>query len=206
MKKIVVLNSGGFDSIVLVHHLNYTQSDSDIHSLHFSYGELNHTQQIKCVSKVCEKFGLHNVILNLPKFEWTNSKFYEEDYSYETQYLEYRNLIFLSYAASYAESIGAEEIYLATCKGAYNDVNDDFFNGLNEALKSSGISIIRPFCEVEYKDDLIPLALEYGVTNDDYFSCDVPKDGKPCGKCDDCMAISCIAPVLEANTPDKDVE
>ena len=50
MRKVVVLNSGGFDSIVLLYHLVKTKCDGlledeeiEFHSLHFTYFEKNFT-------------------------------------------------------------------------------------------------------------------------------------------------------------------
>ena len=41
MEKIVVLNSGGFDSTVLLVDTVTKNPDCEIHSLYFSYGQLN---------------------------------------------------------------------------------------------------------------------------------------------------------------------
>ena len=35
MSKIVVLNSGGFDSVVLMEYLHFIQEENEIYSLHF---------------------------------------------------------------------------------------------------------------------------------------------------------------------------
>ena len=105
MSKIVVLNSGGFDSIVLVNYVCNIFPYSEVHSLHFNYGENNLEQQNRCVDKVCDKLGIVNKKIELPKFDWTTSEFYENgEYHYDKQYLEYRNLIFLSYAISYMKN------------------------------------------------------------------------------------------------------
>ena len=117
MRKIVVLNSGGFDSIVLLHEVCDSYKNATIHSLHFNYGEINSEEQDKCVDNVCKKLGVEDVRIQIPKLSWTKNKFYDNDkLEYESQYLEYRNLIFLSYAVSYAQSIGADKIYLAILK------------------------------------------------------------------------------------------
>ena len=132
VEKIVVLNSGGFDSIVLMNCIYKTQPDAEIHSIHFHYGARNEKQQQACVDKVCEKCSAKNVVINLPKFDWTSSDFYGDSYDYKSQYLEYRNLVFLSYAISYAESIGAKKIYLAILKdGNYSDTNPAFIKAVN---------------------------------------------------------------------------
>lgn len=206
MSKIVVLNSGGFDSVVLMNYLHFFKGEEDIHSLHFLYGARNEKQQLECVNKVCEKCGAVNKIIQLPVIDWTTGEFFKEgEFNIDSQYLEYRNLIFLSYALSYAEAIGADKIYLATLKGAgYTDTSEIFFQGLNSfSVPLSGISIERPFSEFEDKSEELQYAIVTGVKPEDYFSCDKPVDGKRCGKCLDCEGLEFIDEQLEVNTPFK---
>ena len=192
MSKIVVLNSGGFDSVVLMNYLHTIQEEKEIYSLHFLYGANNEKQQLECVNKVCEKVGAVNKVIQLPLIDWTNSNFFEaEGYDKQTQYLEYRNLIFLSYALSYAEAIGADRIYCAFLNHyEYPDTTIQFLQGLNSFCEpSSGISIDAPFI-FDNKGRLGHIAKYLGVKKEDYFSCDVPTpEGKPCGKCADCIAL-----------------
>ena len=199
-EKIVVLNSGGFDSIVLIHEVRYSYPEAEIHSVHFNYGERNKEQQDKCVDKVCKKLGLVNCFFTLPKFEWTKSKFYEEEYDISSQYLEYRNLIFISYAVSYAQSIGAKKIFIATYADGYEDNSPKFIRGINKAIESSGIQILAPFSKIKKasKESLVWCLNEYKIEDDEYFSCDKPKeDGTPCGECDDCLALKRVRRIKE---------
>lgn len=190
MAKIVVLNSGGFDSVTLMKYLYTVQEEREIYSLHFLYGARNTHQQEKCVDKVCEELGIVNVKVPLPPITWTKGKFYQNGYEQEKQYLEYRNLIFLSYAASYAESIGAEKIYVAFLnQHDYPDTTVDFLRGMNSFLELNGISIDAPFI-FDNKTRVGHIAKYLGITEQDYFSCDNPKvNGKPCGECADCKAL-----------------
>ena len=203
-EKIVVLNSGGFDSIVLINQLYLGFPNAEIHSLHFTYGARNTQQQLNCVNRVCEKLNINSMVIPLPEFTWTKGNFYKEGYTYDTQYVEYRNLVFLSYALSYAESIGATKIYLAVLKGSYKDNNGVFFNGLNSfSIKNSGIEIVTPFRDL-YKEDLLSLAVSALILPTDYFSCDVPNEkGEPCGECLDCKSLKDINSTLTVDHPMK---
>lgn len=204
VERIVVLNSGGFDSVVLMNCLNLTEPEAELHSIHFHYGARNEAQQQKCVDKVCEKCHAVNKVIDLPEFSWTKGEFYQKGYAYNTQYLEYRNLVFLAYAISYAQSIGAKKIYLAVlADGQYNDTNMNFMKGLNSAIKESGIQIITPFDKL-YKLDLLTYAVQSKMTTEDYFSCDDPdEEGNPCGVCLDCCALDEINKVLTVDHPMK---
>lgn len=191
MSKIVVLNSGGFDSIVLMNYLHTIVGEEEIYSLHFRYGALNEKQQLECVNKVCEKVGAINKVIDLPKFSWTKNDFYGCDtYEYQSQYLEYRNLIFLSYAISYAESIGADTVYVAFLNSqGYSDTKINLLDGLNSfTLENSNIFVSSPFITLD-KGNLIHFAKYLGVEETDFFTCDVPLNGKPCGKCSDCLYL-----------------
>lgn len=192
MSKIVVLNSGGFDSVVLMNYLHIIQEENEIYSLHFSYGENNEKQQSECARKVSEKVGAVHKEITLPKIDWTKSDFFNaEGYSKETQYLEYRNLIFLSYALSYAESIGAKKVYVAFLNhNDYPDNSIEFLQGLNSiCYPASDISVDAPFI-FDNKFRLGHIAKYLGIEKDDYFSCDVPTpEGRPCGVCADCLAL-----------------
>ena len=196
MSKIVVLNSGGFDSVVLMKYLHIIQEEKEIYSLHFSYGENNEQQQCECAYKVSQEVGAVHKVINLPKIDWTKSEFFNaEGYEKSTQYLEYRNLIFLSYAISYAESIGADRIYGAFLNHHdYPDTTVEFLQGLNSFCEpASGIVIDAPFI-FDNKVRLGHIAKYLGVKKEDYFSCDVPNaDGTPCGKCADCEALEEIS-------------
>ena len=192
MSKIVVLNSGGFDSVVLMEYLHFIQEENEIYSLHFLYGANNEKQQLECVNKVCEKVGAVNKVIQLPPIDWTQSKFFNDgEYTASSQYLEYRNLIFLSYALSYAEAIGANKIYVAFLNhNDYPDTTIEFLQGLNSFCEpASGIVIDAPFI-FDNKLRLGHIAKYLGIKENEYFSCDYPhNDGTPCGVCSDCKAL-----------------
>lgn len=196
MSRCVVLNSGGFDSVVLMNYLHTIQGEENIHSLHFLYGANNEKQQLECVNKVCKKLGAVNKVIQLPKIDWTTSNFFtDEEYEESSQYLEYRNLIFLSYALSYAEAIKADKVYLAFINnGVYPDTTLEFLQGLNSfCVPASGIVIDAPFIH-DNKYRLGHIANYLKITPEDYFSCDKPKsNGSPCGECLDCCTLKEVA-------------
>lgn len=188
MDKIIVLNSGGFDSITLINFLHRVWRDREIHSLHFLYGARNTVSQEECVDRVCDKLKAVNVKISLPPFSWTHGEFYKVGYDEKTQYIEYRNMVFLSYALSYAQAVGAKQIYLATMKSDYLDCSEEFLTHMNSIANMAGIEIVSPFSDCEWKLSLVEYAKDF-VHKGDYFSCDNPVGGKPCGKCVDCLAL-----------------
>ena len=145
MKKIVVLNSGGFDSTVLLASM-CEDKNVEVHSLYFSYGQLNGNIDSRIARENARKLGAIHHEIKLPQFTWSNSEFYEEDSNeYYSQYVEMRNMIFISYAMSFAESICASSIHMAILKShGYIDTSKQFIgavknlcNVIEPNLKSS---------------------------------------------------------------------
>lgn len=190
---IVVLNSGGFDSVVLLHNLRDKYPDRLIYSLFFNYGQNSVRLEYNCVKKVCKKLNSDLITMTIPRFSWTKSNFYGDDFrSIETQCLEWRNFVFISYAMSLCESLGAKEIYLALINNSnYKDNSKKFIKNLNNIGSASGIKIKCPFHKWN-KLQLIYMASLYNITEKDFHSCDTPVNGKPCGSCPDCRAIKVI--------------
>lgn len=204
--KVVVLNSGGFDSVCLINHLkNNLEPDMELHTLFFDYGQNNASMERSCARKVAMKTSSTFTEVKIPKISWTNSNFYGKDFiDPQSQYLEYRNLIFLSYALSFCESIKAERIYMALLKHLnFKDTSELFlekFNSLSESLER--VSVLTPFSNFE-KYDLSPIAFLHGITPSDYFSCDTPKFNRPCGECPDCLLLKEMEEDFLPNNPFK---
>ena len=192
MEKIVVLNSGGFDSTTLLAELA-SYGKYEIHSLYFDYGQLNSLYDSKCAKDNSDKLGVFHHEVMLPRFSWTKNCFYTESVNeHDTQYLEMRNVIFISYALSLAESIGAKAIYMAIlANGEYPDTKPDFLAKMKSLCETLGISFETPY-SCTSKEGLFYIASKLGVgTKLSYFSCDTPTPilGKPCGKCSDCLSL-----------------
>lgn len=204
MDKIVALNSGGFDSIVMLHSLREAYPDAEIHCLYFAYGQLNDVQAERCALDAAIKLRCVFHQINLPKFSWTNSKFFQgERDDYEAQYLEMRNLIFLSYALSLCEAVGAKRLYAAFMwsPNPYKDASIDFaedFAALADNL--AGVELCAPFVK-NTKLDLTFAVRQFGLTSSDFFSCDSPELGQPCGKCLCCQEVEAVMELASSDIP-----
>lgn len=196
--KVIALNSGGFDSIILMHFLK--EQGYEIISLFFDYGQNNVEQERKCAEKVCEKLEVDGYYITLPTFTWSESSVVKLDRT-KSQYIEWRNLIFLSYATSLAESIGVETIFMALIDNnvteIYKDCSPDFVDRYNSM--NLGVKVEAPFI-YNFKEELAPLAKKYGISRDDFFSCNLPTlSGEPCQKCGDCVGIEEIYDIFFVN-------
>jgi 7-cyano-7-deazaguanine synthase len=202
MKNIVVLCSGGFDSVLLIQYVRDLFPEAEIHSLFFNYGQNSLELERQCAERVSYRVSAELTEIQLPKFSWSKKGFYDSEFvSHESQYLEMRNLIFYSYALSFAEGVGAKDIYSAIIKTEenYADTELSFFKDFNRLSKRSLETLLNVpflFCT---KWDLASLVKKYGLRKSDFCSCDTPIDGKPCGKCTDCKLTDEILSLVYSN-------
>ena len=191
MDKIVALNSGGFDSIIMLHRLREKYPTAEIHTMFFRYGQLTIHEEYECASKWVENDKnsyLINMDIDMPC---------AVDMTAEEQYIPDRNLIFLSYATSYAESIGAKEIYMAITNPEkpeserYFDTSNRFVAMYNALIEPLGIKVVTPIANLT-KEQLYLDVWKYRVEREDFHSCNLSTDSHGCGECGDCKAIDWI--------------
>lgn len=202
MKKIVVLNSGGFDSVLLANYVYNIEENAEIYNLFFNYGQVTLDSERRCSFNCSSKLGFKYIEMGLPNFTWCDSHLVGGDN--KDDYIPFRNLIFLSYALSFAESIGAESVYLAIIGKAegepYKDCSKDFIEKVNSISESFGIGVKTPFIDYYKEGYLMNLARLYALTEDDFHSCNVSNE--PCGKCGDCEITKSIMEYVESYLPD----
>ena len=203
MSKILALCSGGFDSVLMLNYIRTFSKDDEITTLFFDYGQKNVKKERFCAKKVSRKLDCKYMEIRLPKFIWTSSEFYNQGFSGDKEELEARNLVFMSFALSVCISQGIDTMYMAVLKSlGYYDTSEDFLSKIRGIFSDNGISIETPFSDV-YKEELDLLAFELGISPDDFFSCDNPVHGKPCGECPDCKILQDIMNHASLNTPAK---
>ena len=142
MRKVILLNSGGFDSIVLGNSLITSLDDVEIISLFFNYGQRNLELERECSRKFADKNKLKHYEINV-SIPWTKSSMCNNNDTGDkfVEYVELRNVIFLSYAMSLAESVGADEIYSALiADGTYADTTEKFVEDTKKYMENFNIS------------------------------------------------------------------
>ena len=204
MKKAVVLLSGGLDSTTALY---FAKSEGfDVFPISFHYGQ-KHNKELEQAKKICARIGVgDHKIVHIDISLWggsalTDSSIKVPDYEegnteIPVTYVPARNMIFLSIAASYAETIGARDIFIGVSQvdySGYVDCRTDFIEAM-EAVINKGtvcavergehISIQTPFMFMK-KDEEIRLGNSLGVDYSLTWSC-YRGDEKACGKCDSC--------------------
>ncbi|MCW3805924.1 7-cyano-7-deazaguanine synthase QueC [Plebeiibacterium marinum] len=204
--KAVVLLSGGLDSAVAL-YLAKSKGFDEVHAISFDYGQ-RHETELNHAKAIAEKAGVaaHKIVtLNLGDFggsSLTDKNIEVEDGDVNrtdipVTYVPARNMVFLSIAASYAESIEAQDIFIGVSQvdySGYVDCRQEFIDAMEAAINKgtvmgaeSGkpIKINAPFVN-KTKAEEIQLGMELGVDFGLTWSC-YRGGEKPCGTCDSCL-------------------
>jgi len=146
-KKAVVLLSGGQDSTTCLFWA--IKNFSSVVAVGFNYGQ-RHSKELTCAREICVEAGIELKIFDLPllgqitKSALTDSNIkpdaIDENIGEPNTLVENRNMLFLTYAATYAKSIGAFDLVTgvsqADCSG-YPDCRERFIKSLEITLSLS---------------------------------------------------------------------
>ena len=215
-KSCVVLYSGGMDSTVVLHHA--LKKYDQIHAISFDY-EQRHRQELavarnyllKLKHKDRSNFNIEHYEINLSAIgrTLTSSSLTNRNLTVPkmkdvigdpqtSTYVPNRNMMFLSIAASMAESLKADTVLYGAAKAddtsGYWDCTQEFRSLLNQLLSLNRRNLIQietPLIEKD-KKQIIEYGLELGVdfaeTHTCYNSFDVYENEKACGECPSCSA------------------
>ncbi|MDP4186333.1 MAG: 7-cyano-7-deazaguanine synthase QueC, partial [Bacteroidota bacterium] len=154
MKKAVVLFSGGLDSTTVL-HLAKSQG-YEIYALSFNYGQ-RHSKELEVAKKaaLAANVAEHRVVsINLDAWggsALTDSKIDVPEYNeanteIPVTYVPARNMVFLSIAASYAEAIGARDIFIGVSQvdySGYVDCRQEFIEAMENAINNGTVCAVE---------------------------------------------------------------
>ncbi len=196
MKKAIVLLSGGMDSAVTLFYAR--KRGFDTHCLIFDYGQ-RHKKEIRFAKRLAYLRDSKYSVLRI-RLPWKHSALLDRKISVPQNrgssgipvtYVPARNTIFLSFALSFAEAIGARNIFIganARDFSGYPDCRPAYFKKFNELLrkatKARGIEIKAPLL-YKTKKEIVDLGRRLGVPFELTWSC-YEGGNRPCGKCDAC--------------------
>lgn len=198
--KVLVLCSGGMDSVTALHWARWRHEVRAV--LSFEYGAKHNHREIPFAAAQAKLLGLsHQVIAldfiaklytsDLLKSGGEIPEGHYADENMQRTVVPFRNGVMLAVAAGYAESLGAEGLVIAAHSGdhaIYPDCRDDFMRAMADAIRLgtyAGIQLLRPFIAL----DKARIAAEGGRLGVDFgqtWSC--YKGGEiHCGKCGTCV-------------------
>ena len=199
-KKVVVLCSGGMDSVACLYEIARTHEA--VHSLSFHYGSKHNDREIPFARLHSEKLGIPHSVVRLDfiaeQFESALlakggeiPKGHYEEQSMKQTVVPFRNGIMLSIAAGFAESKGAEALAIAAHSGdhaIYPDCREGFMAAIADSIRLgtyAGIEVLRPFIAMD-KSRIAARGAELGVDFSQTWSCYVGGESH-CGECGTCV-------------------
>lgn len=206
MSKALVILSGGMDSSVLLHYVAKELKYEEIYAITFNYGQ-RIVREIECAkfqTKACnvkehkvinmdffrdisKMSALTNTDLKIPKAKDDIGN------AQPLSYVPFRNLLLLTTAAGWAESVGAEHLFYGAVQtddySGYWDCTSMFLNKVNDVYglnRKNQIQIKAPFMQYS-KEQVIKKGIELEVDFRQTHTCYEGTD-PACGECVSCAA------------------
>ena len=197
-EKGVILLSGGLDSATTLYFAK--KYGYKLYALIFDYHQ-RHRKEIDCAKKIASINHVPYTIVRVD-IPWVRSSLTDkkmqvpqardlEKKEIPSTYVAGRNIIFLSYAFSYAESINAKKVFIGAHVqdySGYPDCRPEFFgafqSAMRQGMKRRDIEVVIPLID-KRKKEIISMGKELGVPFEYTWSC-YQGDNQPCQKCDSC--------------------
>lgn len=203
MKKAVVLLSGGLDSATILYYAK--AKGFTPRCLIFEYGQ-RHRKEINRAKRIADHAKCRYQFMKIA-LPWQGSSLLDKKMRLPQReeidaqkipatYVPARNIIFLSFAVSFAEAIGAKAVFIganAVDYSGYPDCRPEFFEayrevlakGLKAGVEGEPIKVYTPLIH-KTKAQIIKMGLKLKVPYHLTWSC-YQGGQKPCGKCDSCL-------------------
>lgn len=210
MSKAVVVYSGGMDSTVLLEYC--VKNHNEVYVLTFDYNQ-RHKKEIIVAEgymynhhsysgskvkehKVIDLQFFRNLVpssaltsndINVPKMKDIIGE------AQSTCYVPNRNMMMISIACSYAEAVGASEVYYGAVAvdnlSGFWDCTEEFVDGINNLLALNRMNRIEVKAPLLYKSkkEIIEMGIELGVDFTRTWTCYEGKE-LSCGVCPSCAA------------------
>ncbi len=199
----VCLVSGGMDSCVTA--AIAAKENSELAFLHVSYGQRTESRERRAFDKLADYYGVTKRLavsiehlkkiggssLTDQSIPVTEANLVSREIP--TSYVPFRNAHLLSIAASWAEVIGAQRIYIgavADDSSGYPDCRPEFYEAFQGAIDAgtkpeTRVEIVTPVIHMR-KAKIVQRGLELAAPLELTWSC-YKAQGKACGRCDSCV-------------------
>jgi 7-cyano-7-deazaguanine synthase len=206
----VVLLSGGMDSCVCAAEALARHGADGVALLHASYGQRTEPREAKAFRDIADFYGVsRRLMMKLDHFRaiggsaLTDTSIAVPENNLEggasgaseipVTYVPFRNAHFLSAGVSWAEAIGASEIYIgavAEDSSGYPDCRPEYYKVFQELIRvgtrpETRIEIVVPVIALR-KSQIVRRGIELGAPLHLTWSCYQNGD-EACGVCDSCL-------------------
>jgi len=195
--------SGGLDSCVAAAIASV--SASDLAFLHVSYGQRTETREKRAFHAIADHYGvMRRLVVDISYLREIGGSALT-DRSIElpegdvdrvgipVSYVPFRNANLLAIATSWAEILGAGQIYIGAVEedsSGYPDCRQVFFNSFNEVIRQGTrpdfrIEVVTPLIEWD-KGKIVRRGMKLGAPLHLTWSCYTAEEAA-CGHCDSCL-------------------
>ncbi len=198
--KVVVLCSGGMDSVTALHWAR--REHQLVAAVSFNYGAKHNPRELPFAAEQAARLGVRHEVIAL---DFVNRLFSSHllqsggaipDGHYEAANMKqtvvpFRNAIMLSIAAGFAESAGADGLVIAAHGGdhaIYPDCREEFMGAMGEAMRLgtyAQVELLRPFIALT-KAGIAREGARLGVDYTRTWSC-YKGGARHCGRCGTCI-------------------
>jgi 7-cyano-7-deazaguanine synthase len=204
MHKAIVLLSGGLDSAVTAAAAVSRHGSAFVAFLHVNYGQRTEARELEAFNAIADFYGVgKRLVADISYLKQIGgSALTDERIEVPTSgvgegipitYVPFRNSHLLSIAISWAETIGAKEVYMGAVEedsSGYPDCREGFFRAFEQAAAlgtrpEAEIRIITPLIHLR-KSEIVKKGVELGAPLHLTWSC-YRDSVAACGVCDSCL-------------------
>ncbi len=212
----VCLVSGGMDSCVVAAIAR--EVNDEVAFLHVSYGQRTEARERRAFEELADHYAVQKrLAVSIESLKAIGgSSLTDENIpvaqanlasrEIPTSYVPFRNAHMLAIATSWAETIGAQRIYIgavAEDSSGYPDCRPEFYQAFQQAIDAgtrpeTRVEIVTPVIHLS-KAEIVRRGLELSAPLELTWSCYAAED-RACGRCDSCALR--LRAFAEAGTPD----
>lgn len=198
----VCLVSGGMDSCVTAAIAR--EDNDDLAFLHVSYGQRTEARERRAFEELADHFRVNRrLAVAIEHLKMIGGSSLTDQglpvtaanlaaREVPTSYVPFRNAHLLSIATSWAETIGAQRIYIGAVgedSSGYPDCRPEFYEAFQRAIDvgtkpETRVEIVTPVIKM-HKAEIVRRGLELAAPLELTWSCYQAED-KACGRCDSC--------------------
>jgi 7-cyano-7-deazaguanine synthase len=197
MVRAIVLLSGGLDSCVTA---CIAKSEGyELYALSFDYGQ-RHRRELESAKKIAQRLGMEHRIIGVELPARADALTSAIDVPHDGEigkeipvtYVPARNTIFVAYALSWSEILGAEAIFIganAVDFSGYPDCTKPYIEAWNDlikvGMKNNRVRLLAPLIDMD-KGEIVREGIRLNAPLELTWSC-YEGGEKACGTCDSCL-------------------